>query len=167
MLHGYLKVNIGRNNISISSWQNKCPESLNCRNWKGEFWRKWIFERPKQVFILDHNRTARSPCRFVCTFRCQWKIKKKPIDLETRISSQTIIWIVLRSILQDLSFFYFTLRSHIFFVIFCFSVSVFIPERVLSYTAVDLTNVNVLLNSKDVSEYLKIAPSGLEVSTFL
>jgi len=37
-----------------------------------------------------------------------------------------------------------------------------IPGRVLSYTAVDLTNVNVLLNSKDVSEYLKIAPSGLE-----
>ena len=46
------------------------------------------------------------------------------------------------------------------------SFSVIIPERVLSYTAVDLTNVNVLLNSKDVSEYLKIAPSGLEVSTF-
>ena len=45
------------------------------------------------------------------------------------------------------------------------SFSVIIPERVLSYTAVDLTNVNVLLNSKDVSEYLKIAPSGLEVST--
>jgi len=37
-----------------------------------------------------------------------------------------------------------------------------IPGRVLSYTAVDLTNVNVLLNSKDVSEYLKIAPLGLE-----
>merc|ERR1719273_160422 len=37
-----------------------------------------------------------------------------------------------------------------------------IPERILSYTAVDLTNVNVMLNSKDVSEYLKIAPSGLE-----
>ena len=46
-----------------------------------------------------------------------------------------------------------------FFVFF----AVIIPERILSYTAVDLTNVNVMLNSKDVSEYLKIAPSGLEV----
>ena len=53
------------------------------------------------------------------------------------------------------------------FLIYLFPFSVIIPERVLSYTAVDLTNVNVLLNSKDVSEYLKIAPSGLEVSIIL
>ena len=50
--------------------------------------------------------------------------------------------------------------------LFFLSFPVIIPERVLSYTAVDLTNVNVLLNSKDVSEYLKIAPSGLEVCIF-
>ena len=41
--------------------------------------------------------------------------------------------------------------------------TVLIPERVLSYEAIDLTNINVILNSNDVSEYLKIAPSGLEV----
>lgn len=33
----------------------------------------------------------------------------------------------------------------------------------LSYEGVDLSKVNVILNSNDVSEYLKIAPSGLEV----
>ena len=49
-------------------------------------------------------------------------------------------------------------KTHIFIIF-----SVLIPERVLSYEAIDLTNINVILNSNDVSEYLKIAPSGLEV----
>lgn len=37
-----------------------------------------------------------------------------------------------------------------------------IPERVLSYKTVDMSSVNAILNSNDVSEYLKIAPSGIE-----
>lgn len=45
-----------------------------------------------------------------------------------------------------------------------FYFSVIINGRTLSYKTVDLSNVNVLLNSNDVSEYLKISPSGLEVS---
>ena len=44
-----------------------------------------------------------------------------------------------------------------------FCVSVLIPERPFSYTTVDMNNVNVILNNNDVSEYLKIAPNGLEV----
>lgn len=41
-----------------------------------------------------------------------------------------------------------------------------IPERVLSYKTVDMSSVNAILNSNDVSEYLKIAPSGIEVSKY-
>ena len=44
--------------------------------------------------------------------------------------------------------------------------SVLIPERVLSYKTVDMSSVNAILNSNDVSEYLKIAPSGIEVSKY-
>ena len=44
-----------------------------------------------------------------------------------------------------------------------FSFSVLIPERPFSYTTVDMENINVILNNNDVSEYLKIAPNGLEV----
>ena len=40
---------------------------------------------------------------------------------------------------------------------------VLIPERPFSYTNVDMENINVILNNNDVSEYLKIAPNGLEV----
>ena len=42
-------------------------------------------------------------------------------------------------------------------------ISVLIPDRPFSYTKVDMDNVNVILNSNDVSEYLKISPNGLEV----
>lgn len=35
-------------------------------------------------------------------------------------------------------------------------------DRPYSYETVDLTNINVMLNDKDVSEYLKISPDGLE-----
>lgn len=34
--------------------------------------------------------------------------------------------------------------------------------RTFSYTRIDKSNINVMLNSQDVSEYLKIAPNGLE-----
>ena len=44
-----------------------------------------------------------------------------------------------------------------------FCVPVLIPERPFSYTTVDMENINVILNNNDVSEYLKIAPNGLEV----
>lgn len=37
-----------------------------------------------------------------------------------------------------------------------------IEGRKYSYETVDVTNVNVMLNTKDVSEYLKISPDGLE-----
>ena len=47
--------------------------------------------------------------------------------------------------------------SHLFFL-------VLVPERPYSYTTVNMQNINVMLNSNDVSEYLKIAPNGLEVS---
>lgn len=41
--------------------------------------------------------------------------------------------------------------------------NLFVTEnREFSYTKEDLTNINVMLNSKDVSEYLKISPDGLE-----
>ena len=49
-----------------------------------------------------------------------------------------------------------SLEYHFFFL-------VLIPERPFSYTTVDMNNVNVILNNNDVSEYLKIAPNGLEV----
>ena len=41
--------------------------------------------------------------------------------------------------------------------------SVIVPNRTLSYKKVDVSNINVMLNSQDVSEYLKIASTGLEV----
>ncbi|KAG4066392.1 hypothetical protein HA402_007028 [Bradysia odoriphaga] len=37
-----------------------------------------------------------------------------------------------------------------------------IEGRKYSYETVDVSNVNVMLNTKDVSEYLKISPDGLE-----
>lgn len=39
---------------------------------------------------------------------------------------------------------------------------VIIEGRKYSYELVDVTNVNVMLNTRDVSEYLKISPDGLE-----
>ena len=54
--------------------------------------------------------------------------------------------------------------EHNLLLIFFFSV--LIPERVLSYKTVDMSSVNAILNSNDVSEYLKIAPSGIEVSKY-
>lgn len=38
--------------------------------------------------------------------------------------------------------------------------------RKYSHNSVDVTGINVMLNTKDVSEYLKISPNGLEVSSF-
>lgn len=43
---------------------------------------------------------------------------------------------------------------------FCFVVLV--EGRKFSYECVDTTGINVMLNTKDVSEYLKISPDGLE-----
>lgn len=43
---------------------------------------------------------------------------------------------------------------------------VLIPERPFGYESVDNSGVNVILNSYDVSEYLKISPDGLEVNKF-
>lgn len=37
-----------------------------------------------------------------------------------------------------------------------------IEGRKYSYEVVDVSNVNVMLNTRDVSEYLKISPDGLE-----
>lgn len=37
-----------------------------------------------------------------------------------------------------------------------------IDGRKYSYEVVDVSNVNVMLNTRDVSEYLKISPDGLE-----
>lgn len=38
--------------------------------------------------------------------------------------------------------------------------------RKYSHDSVDMSGINVMLNTKDVSEYLKISPNGLEVSLF-
>ncbi len=35
--------------------------------------------------------------------------------------------------------------------------------RQFTYEKVNLSNINAMLNSNDVSEYLKISPTGLEV----
>lgn len=43
-----------------------------------------------------------------------------------------------------------------------YCISVVIEGRKYSYETVDVSNVNVMLNTKDVSEYLKISPDGLE-----
>lgn len=42
--------------------------------------------------------------------------------------------------------------------------SLMLQTRGYSYESEDLSAINVMLNSNDVSEYLKIAPNGLEVS---
>lgn len=39
--------------------------------------------------------------------------------------------------------------------------------RKYSHDSVDVTGINVMLNTKDVSEYLKISPNGLEVNILL
>ena len=36
-----------------------------------------------------------------------------------------------------------------------------VPERKFTYTVIDNTQINMMLNSNDVSEYLKIGPNGL------
>jgi hypothetical protein len=48
----------------------------------------------------------------------------------------------------------------------CFYIfSVLVDGRMFSYKCVDTSGINVMLNTKDVSEYLKISPDGLEVSS--
>lgn len=37
-----------------------------------------------------------------------------------------------------------------------------VEGRQYSYQSINVTNINVMLNTKDVSEYLKISPDGLE-----
>lgn len=41
---------------------------------------------------------------------------------------------------------------------------VIMEGRKYSHDSVDMSGINVMLNTKDVSEYLKISPNGLEVS---
>ena len=38
--------------------------------------------------------------------------------------------------------------------------------RPYSYENVDMSKINVILNSNDVSEYLKLSPDGQEVSNY-
>ena len=45
-------------------------------------------------------------------------------------------------------------------VLFC------LQNRPYSYETEDLSNINVMLNNNDVSDYLKISPTGLEVSSY-
>ena len=47
-------------------------------------------------------------------------------------------------------------------VLNCHSLSVLIEGRKYTYETVDVENINVMLNTKDVSEYLKISADGLE-----
>lgn len=39
--------------------------------------------------------------------------------------------------------------------------------RKYSHDSVDVSGINVMLNTKDVSEYLKISPNGLEVNNLI
>ena len=43
-------------------------------------------------------------------------------------------------------------------------VLIYLQDRPYSYETEDLSRINVMLNNNDVSDYLKISPSGLEVS---
>ena len=43
-------------------------------------------------------------------------------------------------------------------------ISVMHTDRMFSYEKEDNSKLNVMLNSNDVSEYLKISPNGLEAS---
>lgn len=45
-----------------------------------------------------------------------------------------------------------------------FSLAVLKEGRKLTYEKVDLNSIRAMLNSNDVSEYLKISPHGLEVN---
>ena len=42
-----------------------------------------------------------------------------------------------------------------------------LQNRPYSYEIADLSKINVMLNNNDVSDYLKISPTGLEVSNWL
>lgn len=57
-----------------------------------------------------------------------------------------------------LFFIYFYIFPYIFIIL------VVMEGRKYSHDSVDTTGINVMLNTKDVSEYLKISPNGLEVS---
>lgn len=50
---------------------------------------------------------------------------------------------------------------HVSSVAFC---PVLKEGRQFTYEKVNLANINAMLNSNDVSEYLKISPTGLEVN---
>ena len=39
----------------------------------------------------------------------------------------------------------------------------FFQNRPYSYETADVSKINVMLNNNDVSDYLKISPTGLEV----
>ena len=52
------------------------------------------------------------------------------------------------------------------FIVFIVA-SVGTEQRKFTYTTVDNSRINVMLNSNDVSEYLKISPDGLEVVKYL
>jgi hypothetical protein len=54
-------------------------------------------------------------------------------------------------------------RNIIYIYIFLYF-SVLVEGRKFSYECVDTSRINVMLNTKDVSEYLKISPDGLEVN---
>ena len=50
----------------------------------------------------------------------------------------------------------------------CVSLFTVVKEnRQFTYENVDNSQIHVMLNSKDVSEYLKISPTGLEVGSFV
>jgi hypothetical protein len=62
------------------------------------------------------------------------------------------------------------INSEWFFIFLYFYLSVYlfavlVEGRKFSYECVDTSGINVMLNTKDVSEYLKISPNGLEVSS--
>lgn len=48
-------------------------------------------------------------------------------------------------------------------VVLCSNFTVANAHRQFSYQKINTDNINVMLNSNDVSEYLKLSPDGLEV----
>lgn len=73
------------------------------------------------------------------------------------------VWIIYVSILLQYALLRF--KNNFLIDIYVFLL-VLIEGRKYSHDTVDMTGINVMLNTKDVSEYLKISPNGLEVFFF-
>lgn len=94
-------------------------------------------------------------CMFAVSFKVSWmlivlnKISCPIIGQESFKLGSLILYMMYKSIVL----------VYISVVLFC------LQNRPYSYETEDLSNINVMLNNNDVSDYLKISPTGLEVSS--